>query len=264
MNNNALAIVVAFYLSKYDKEALTNLGFSSFNDAFERTAELLDVKRNYVKLRRDEFDPVYPWRQGWKRPMDKRIIRTIDILDGLQEEDIRDIVKNVLYQPSYRNGEEIQDLLNFIKNVSDDKSTAGKFILRCPTGTAAENYFREYHQSYGLPLKGALVDCRDLGCGYDYKIIESPSNEVYVEVKGMSDLTGGILFTNKEWKMALTYAEKYYLCIVKNLNNQAEVVLIKNPAQILQPQKSIRTIIQITWSVPDKELRTALNTAKDI
>jgi hypothetical protein len=100
MNNNVLAIIVAFYLSKYNQEGLKNLGFNSFNEAFEKTANLLNVKKNYVKLSRDEFDPIYPWRQGWKRPMNKRIIRAIEILEELEETDIRDIAKNILYNPS--------------------------------------------------------------------------------------------------------------------------------------------------------------------
>ena len=91
MNNNILSIIVAFYLSKYNQEGLKKSGFDSFNDAFEKTSDLLNVKRNYVKLRRDEFDPIYPWRQGWKRPMDKRIIRTIEILDDVEEIDIKEL-----------------------------------------------------------------------------------------------------------------------------------------------------------------------------
>ena len=169
MNNNILAIIVAFYLSKYNQEGLKNLGFDSFNEAFEKTADLLSVKRNYVKLRRDEFDPIYPWRQGWKRPMDKRIIRTIEILDDLEETDMRDIVSNILHNPSYRDDEDLKDIVNLIKNTENRKVEAGKFILRCPTGKAAEEFFRSFYAQNKLPVEGDLSDCRDLGCGYDYK-----------------------------------------------------------------------------------------------
>ena len=55
MNNNILAIIVAFYLSKFNQEGVGNLGFNSFNEVFDKTADLLNVKRNYVKLRRDEL-----------------------------------------------------------------------------------------------------------------------------------------------------------------------------------------------------------------
>jgi hypothetical protein len=259
MNNNILATIAAFYLSKYNEDGLKNLGFKSFNEAFETIANLLNVKRNYVKLRRDEFDPIYPWRQGWKRPMDKRIIRTIEILDDLEEFDLREIVNNILYNPSYRDGEELKDIINIIGNTTNNKIEIGKFILRCPTGRAAEEFFYNQFIQNKIPLDGEIIDCRDLGCGYDYKIIDAQSKEIYVEVKGLSDLSGGILFTNKEWKVAMQHRNKYFLCIVRNVNNKPELELINNPAQLLKPMKSIKTTIQINWSVSDKELKFISN-----
>ncbi|MDR1896133.1 MAG: DUF3883 domain-containing protein [Prevotellaceae bacterium] len=259
MNNNVLAIIVAFYLSKYNQEGLKNLGFDSFNEAFEKTAKLLNVKKNYVKLRRDEFDPIYPWRQGWKRPMDKRIIRTIEILDELEEADMRDIANNILYNPSYRDVEDLRDIINLIKNTTNNKVEIGKFILRCPTGKAAEEFFRNYYTQNKLPIKGTLVDCRDFGCGYDYKIIETNLNETYVEVKGISDLSGGILFTNKEWKVAMEQKSKYFLCIVRNVNDKPKIEFINNPSRVLKPTKNIRTTIQINWTISDKELKSTSN-----
>jgi len=72
MNPNLLAIIVAFYLSKFDKQGLKNLGFKNDADAFETIANILGTKKNYIKFRRDEFDPIHPWRKGWQRPMDNR------------------------------------------------------------------------------------------------------------------------------------------------------------------------------------------------
>lgn len=259
MNNNILAVIVSFYLSKYNQEGLKNIGFNSFNEAFEKTADLLGVKKNYVKLRRDEFDPVYPWRQGWKRAMDKIIIRTIEILDELEEPDVRDIVSNILYNSSYRSGDDLTDIVNLIKNTSDGKVEPGKFILRCPTGKAAEDFFYNYYTQNKIPINGTLVDCRDLGCGYDYKIVDVNSNETYIEVKGISDFSGGILFTDKEWKVANKQKSKYFLCIVRNINDKAELELINNPAQFIKPTKNIRTTIQINWTVSDKELKSISN-----
>lgn len=259
MNNNILAVIVAFYLSKYNQEGLDKIGFDSFNEAFEKTANLLNVKKNYVKLRRDEFDPVYPWRQGWKRPMDKRIIRAIEILDDLEEPDIRDIVNNILYNPSYRISEDLTDIVNLIKNTADGKIEAGKFILRCPTGKAAEDFFYNHYAQNKIPVNGTLVDCRDLGCGYDYKIIDVNSNETYVEVKGISDFSGGILFTDKEWKVAMEQGNKYFLCIVRNVKDKPELEFINNPSRFIKPTKNIRTTIQINWTVSDKELKSISN-----
>jgi hypothetical protein len=259
MNNNILAIIVAFYLSKYNQDGLKNLDFNSFNEAFEKIANSLKVKKNYIKLTRDEFDPIFPWRQGWKRPMTKRIIRTIEILDDLEETDLRDIVINILHNPTYRDGEELRDITNIIENTTDSKIEIGKFILRCPTGKAAEEFFYNYYNQNKVPIQGNLIDCRDLGCGYDYKIVDANSNEVYIEIKGMSDLSGGVLFTDKEWKVAMKQKSKYFLCIVRNMNNQPELELINNPAQFLKPTKNVRPTIQINWSVSEKELKSIIN-----
>ena len=65
-NNNIFATIVAFYLSKFNDLALTKLGYKTYASAFIECGKLLDVKSNYIKLRRDEFDPVYNWRKGWQ------------------------------------------------------------------------------------------------------------------------------------------------------------------------------------------------------
>jgi hypothetical protein len=150
----------------------------------------------------------------------------------------------------------LKAILNLIKHTEKNKVEVGKFILRCPTGKAAEDYFHNFYVQNQLPIQGDLLDCRDLGCGYDYKIIDVSSNEIYVEVKGISDISGGILFTDKEWKVAIEKKSKYYLCIVRNLDKNPELEFINNPSQFIKPTKNIRTAIQISWSVSDKELKS--------
>src|SRR4051794_11313972 len=108
MNPNLLAIIVAFYLSKYDKQGLKNLGFKNDADAFETIAMILGIKKNYVKFRRDEFDPIHPWRKGWQRPMDNRIIKSIEALQDLEEADLREIVLGILYDENYRKSQDVK------------------------------------------------------------------------------------------------------------------------------------------------------------
>jgi hypothetical protein len=151
------------------------------------------------------------------------------------------------------------DVLSLIKNTADRKIGPEKFILRCSTGKVAEEFFRNYYIQNKLPIEGTLLDCRDLGCGYDYKIVEINSNETYVEVKGISDLSGGILFTSKEWKVAMEQKSKYFLCIVRNVNDKPEIEFINNPSHLLKPSKNIRTTIQINWTVSNKELESIFN-----
>lgn len=253
MNPNILAIIVAFYLSKYDKQGLKNLGFKNDADAFESTAKILGIKKNYVKFRRDEFDPIHPWRKGWQRPMDNRIIKSIEALQDLEEPDLRDIVLGILHDEKYRNSEDVKQITSLFSEDKKEKVAVGKFVLRAPTGKAAEEYFQKHFSENKKPVDGKLIDCRDLGVGYDFRI-ETATEKYFVEVKGLSEFTGGVLFTNKEWATAKEHGEKYFLCVVSNLNEKAEIVFIQNPADKLNPKNNIYTSIQISWSVTQNQL----------
>ncbi|GAB4152290.1 MAG: hypothetical protein Fur0021_16880 [Candidatus Promineifilaceae bacterium] len=56
---NELAMIVAFYLSKFGEEDLEKLGYRSYRHAFDEIGRTLYVKPNSVKNWRDEFDPYY-------------------------------------------------------------------------------------------------------------------------------------------------------------------------------------------------------------
>lgn len=68
-NDNRIASLIAFFLSKYDRQALAYLGYASFSEAFNKLGEAVNAKPNYIKLRRDEFDVFFPDnpRQGWNK-----------------------------------------------------------------------------------------------------------------------------------------------------------------------------------------------------
>lgn len=253
MNPNLLAIIVAFYLSKFGKQGLKELGFKNDADAFESTARILGIKKNYVKFRRDEFDPIHPWRKGWQRSMDNRIIKSIEALQDLEEPDLRDIVLGILYNEKYRTSDEIKQITSLFFEDKKEKLAIGKFILRAPTGKAAEEYFQRHFLETKKPIDGKLIDCRDLGVGYDFRI-EKGTEKYFVEVKGLSEFTGGVLFTNKEWSTAKENGEKYFLCVISNLSEKAEIVFIQNPSDKLNPKKNIYTSIQISWSVTQNQL----------
>jgi len=251
--NNELAIIFAFYLSKFDKEGLRNLGYKNDSEAFEEISLILGVKKNYIKFRRDEFDPIHPWRKGWQRPMDKRIIRAIEALQDLDEPDLREIVLNILRDKTYRNSDEIQQITSLFTESKQKKIAIGKFVLRAPTGRQAEEFFIQYFSEHQKPIPGSLLDCRDLGIGYDFRI-ESSNGHFFVEVKGLSNFSGGIVLTNKEWSVAKNEKEKYFLCVVSNLGSTPDISFIQNPADKLNPKKNFYTSIQISWSVPQNQL----------
>ncbi len=83
--------------------------------------------------------------------------------------------------------------------------------------------------------------------------IEAKQN-FFIEVKGLSDISGGILFTNKEWITAKEKGVQYYLCIVSDISNSPQINFIQDPSNKLNPAKNIYPTIQISWSVTQNQL----------
>jgi hypothetical protein len=250
---NELAIIVAFYISKFDRRALETLGYTTYTDAFKNIGESLGVKENYIKFRRDEFDPVHPWRKGWRREMDRRIISAIEALQDLSEQDLAEIVRRILNDTNYRRSDEIQKITSLFDN--EEPLVVKDYILRGPTGKRAEEEFISYYSKNRLPINGELIDTRDEGTGYDFKI-KTGNEKYYIEVKGLSEASGGILFTSKEWQTANLEKDKYFLVIVSNVDTHPLVKIIKNPASKLAPKRNVLRTIQVNWSVSPKELQT--------
>lgn len=243
-NNHKLTLYVSYYLSRFNNEALEKLKYSTWNNAFNNIGEILKVNPHSVKNWRDEFDPLFGHRVGWyQRPMSPSRVKVAQALEDLNEVQIRGIVNDILSGKIKEETEEEAQLLSIVADDTRDKRV-GKFILRGPTGKAAENYFIKYYKETSIPRMGSLIDCRDLGCGYDFKI-ETKDLDTYVEVKGLADFSGGILFTDKEWQVAIEKGEYYFLCIVKNVRDIPEINFIQNPSLKIIPTKNIYTTIQI-------------------
>jgi len=98
------------------------------------------------------------------------------------------------------------------------------------------------------PARFDEVAYQNLGFGNQGK-----TRNCFVEVKGLSEYSGGIRFTSKEWTVAKTEGENYFLCIISNLNEQPEIIFIQNPFEKLKPKKNIFTSIQISWSVSETQ-----------
>ena len=59
--------IIAYYISKFDMDAVKALGYSTYTDAFQAISERFGKTNSYMRLRRDEFDPVIGKtnRHGW-------------------------------------------------------------------------------------------------------------------------------------------------------------------------------------------------------
>ena len=68
MNDNSKTLsIIAYYLSKYDLDAVNKLGYDNRANAIREISLLLGKDNSYLKLRRDEFDVLTDsYRSGWR------------------------------------------------------------------------------------------------------------------------------------------------------------------------------------------------------
>jgi len=250
---NELALVIAFYLSKYDRAGLKNLGYVNFSDAYRDIEKKIGVKATSVKNRRDEFDPIHDnERVGWyQRPMSPSRVRIAEQFSSMSEPTLRGIVLDIIN----KQGDVSEVILDVLKEVSE-KKYGGKrrFILRGPTGRRAEELFLSRFHSGKADFEGQLKDCRDLGMGYDFEIIKNEGEHNFIEVKGLAGYTGGVVFTDKEWLTACKKGENYHLVVISGIVNNPKFSYYRNPAKVFVPKRTISTSILVSWNIAQKQI----------
>src|SRR5688572_23965925 len=127
-NNHKLTLYVSYYLSRFNNLALANLGYTTWNQAFDDIAQKLGVKKHSVKNWHDEFDPLFGHRVGWyQRPITPSRIRVAQALENLDEHQIREIAKDILSRMIQNDENEFEQLLN-IATTDDKKKRKPRFI----------------------------------------------------------------------------------------------------------------------------------------
>jgi len=237
-----LALVVAYYLSKYDKVALNKFNFTTYKGAFETIGTILNVKPNTIKNRRDDFDPLHNNRSGWYQrdlmPISQRIV---DIFRDFSEDALTEVVKDILESNNFN----LDIYLNGLSRVEEGT----EFNHRAITGKRAEQLFIEYFQNNDIEglNRGELIDRRDEGCGYDFELDSSP--KMVYEIKGLAVERGAISFTDKEWETARKLRCQYVLVVVKDINHTPVFKVIVDPYINLNPNKRVQQTININWVV---------------
>lgn len=257
---NELAMVVAFYLSKFGDEGLGQLGFGTYRQAFDEIGRSLQVKPNSVKNWRDEFDPYYDnGRQGWyRRSIRPSRQKVMAAFDGLSEGALRAVVLDIL-QPVARQQVTagLQSALVEIKAENKKRPRQdARYVPRGPTGRMAEEFFIAQFYAGLTPFDGQLTDRRDEGVGFDFEIATQPK-QIVVEIKGLAQESGGITFTDKEWKTANLIQEDYYLGIVSQILSAPKIGFLQNPARHLTPTYRAFTTIAINWTVNAEQVARA-------
>lgn len=252
---NECALVIAYYLSKFDTEGLERLGYNHFNTAFQDVGQRLGVNPNSVKNMRDEFDSLHLHRRGWhQRPLRPSREAVVEAFEHLSEPAFRSVVKDLVESTAFRESGEINTILQSIREREEagERSIAA-YASRGRTGEKAETTFVDLFYKDATPFRGTLHDRRQDGAGYDFEV-ESEWNTILVEVKGIADRVGGIRMTDKEWRIAEITGERYFLVVISNLNEEPELRFVRNPYRELAPQRHIATSVTVSWDIPPRQL----------
>jgi hypothetical protein len=241
-------LTIGYAMSRLDRAYLSGLGHRSWQAAYEQAAERLNAKWKSIKGLRDEFDPLHPntGRKGWHgRPMLGDRIRVAAELSQVSDEALLALVGELLGQK----GPIAEDVVEALDALAPSPGRASSAAERVLTGQKAEAFVLDHSQRVlGYP-RSALVDCRASMGGFDF-LIEAKSL-IAVEVKGLSALSGGILFTDREWREARERQGNYWLAVVGGLatpSPQARVV--QNPHAKLPARCVYEKTIRASWRSP--------------
>jgi len=254
--SHSLALIVAFYLSRYDLVAYDKLGYPTNTTTHKEIGKALGVKPNSVKNMRDEFDPLHNNRRvGWyQRPLRPSRAKVVESFGNLTEEEMFDVVLEILTNPSFSSSDAYAEIVQPISKQA--KSKRGLvFVPRGITGRLAEEFFITNFKEKQEPVSGELRDTRELGCGFDFEI-RAANQKYQVEVKGLDGESGGISFTSKEWNVAREFRDSFYVGLVRNLSTNPYIQFIQNPAKIFNATKRIYTSVQVQWNVAESTLRS--------
>ena len=255
-DGSRLALIAAFYLSKFDTEALACLGYTTFKEAFVDIGQQLGVNPGSVKNKRDDFDPIFSnARAGWhQRKLGPSRRKTLQLLNDLSINALTEFVRDIISDPAYRQSSEVLDVLDALKR--EHRGNRG-FIPRGATGRMAEELFVEWFQEEKTPFRGTIEDKRDDGCGYDFVITDGDIVR-YIEVKGVADQVGGVLFTDKEWHEAQNKHE-YYLALFVNIHKIPKLHVFSNLARQLTPRRTVTLSVRVGWQIPAAQFGLEVN-----
>lgn len=235
------SILVGLYLSKFDDEALSILGFKGFNEAFNTLGYSIGLKPASIKNYRDEFDPFFPNnRKGWhNRAIREYCKKILEDFSSLNFESFTDLIKSFVLK-NY----DVEKIVEKFEKKDKSESVAKRLI----TGIAAEEYFKVNYKNVNHFSEFEIKDTTNLACGFDFKL-SSDMQYYCVEVKGLNSNTGSIAMTEKEFSVAQNLREKYCLFIVTNFIEKPIHQYYFDPLNSrLKFKKTERQIIQTNYS----------------
>jgi len=138
---------------------------------------------------------------------------------------------------------EVKDAIDALARIT---KTAANVAERLLTGRRAEEYFIANCSDLVNVLPQHLVDLRNAAVGYDFGITHDRGTAI--EVKGIKEQQGNILFTDREWVEAKLRKDRYLLVVVGNLVDIPKAVVVRNPSGRLMVSCRYQKSISVTWS----------------
>ena len=233
--------LAGLYIAKFDKQALTELGFTGMWQAFNVIGYSLGSSPASIKNYRDEFDRLFPDnpRKGWQRPLKTRSEKIFTAFNRFDFAAFTDLIKSFLI-PYYEEEKAVSAVIK-----PDSSESVAKRLI---TEKAAEAYFKVMYPSIAEFKDYELQDTTNLACGFDFKL-SLPSDFYCVEVKGLNTNTGNIMMTEKEYSAANELKNNYCLFIVKNFAEKPNHRYIFNPINNgLNFKRTERQVIQVSYS----------------
>ncbi len=123
--------------------------------------------------------------------------------------------------------------------------TAHNVAERLLTGRRAEDYFLSHSEALIGVKQTELLDHRQSACGFDFGIGSRP--DLSIEVKGLKSLKGEILFTDREWAVAKSRSDSYWLVLVGNLDSAPQGKVVRDPYHVLQATCSYQVSVAAVW-----------------
>ncbi|MCJ7989310.1 DUF3883 domain-containing protein [Priestia sp. OVS21] len=101
---------------------------------------------------------------------------------------------------------------------------------------SAEQQCVDIEKSFG----NKAIDMSQKNVGYDIESTTPSGKKRYIEVKLLQNERSSFSITNNEYTAAHQYGEQYYLCLIKQTENQIKALYIQNPLENLNFEKRIR------------------------
>ena len=233
-------LVIGYAMSRLDDRYLVMRGVRTWRKAFAEAADALSSPTTTIRNLRDEFDPVHDNpRRGWhQRNLHPSRQRVFDCLHEVSDDALMALVERIL-------AKDHESIAEAVDSMVAAPRAAQNVAQRLLTGRQAEDFFLAHSESLVQIAPPNLIDCRLSAGGYDFGVAGRP--EIAIEVKGLRQLTGEVLFTDREWSEARIRLTHYWLVVVANLDGDPRGEVVIDPSHHLEAVCSYQTTVTAVW-----------------